>query len=150
VRVIDLERKGSEGSTPRKRGKSGGAGQIPPADGPRCSGELRGAWPRMAAHSFGGSGMDERGRGETGSGRWPTFILKENNSVVQPREGREGGAVGVGAPAWRREKKERGGTLARRWVTPERLSEVAAHGCGGDGLPNREGGGARATRHECD
>jgi hypothetical protein len=35
--------------------------------------------------------MDERGRGETGSGRWPTFILKENNSVVQPREGRGGG-----------------------------------------------------------
>jgi hypothetical protein len=34
VRVMDLERKGSEGSTPRKRGKSGGAGQIPPADGP--------------------------------------------------------------------------------------------------------------------
>jgi hypothetical protein len=48
----------------------------------------------MAAHSFGGSGMDERGRGETGSGRWPTFILKENNSVVQPREGGWGGRCG--------------------------------------------------------
>jgi hypothetical protein len=34
---MDLEGKGSEGSAPRKRGKSGGTGQTPTADGARCS-----------------------------------------------------------------------------------------------------------------
>jgi hypothetical protein len=60
-------------------------------------------------HGSGGSGVDERRRGETGTGR-RSALLKHGLVVQVKRE--KGGWVSVGSSAWRREKEERGG-LAR-------------------------------------
>jgi hypothetical protein len=50
--------------------------------------------------------MDERGRGKTGMGRWPTFILKEISSMERAERGKR--RVSVGTSARRGEKEERG------------------------------------------
>jgi hypothetical protein len=60
-------------------------------------------------HGSGGSGVDERRRGETGTGR-RSALLKHNLVVQVKRE--KGGWVSVGSFAWRREKEERGGPSA--------------------------------------
>jgi hypothetical protein len=85
------------------------------------------------ARGSGGSGVDERGRGETGMGRQSVLFLKQSARWRGMREGKRG--VGVGPSSWRREK-ERGG-LAQRWAALRRVSRVVAHAGGGDRLPNR-------------
>jgi hypothetical protein len=50
--------------------------------------------------------MDERGRGKTGTGQWPMFVLKEIGSVERAERGKR--RVSVGTSARRREKEERG------------------------------------------
>jgi hypothetical protein len=90
------------------KGGDGSAGQIPTADGALGARESYGeVWPRKAVHGFGGSGVDERGKGRTGTGRWLAFILKEIGSVARAERGKRGGGVDMGASAWRREE-ERG------------------------------------------
>jgi hypothetical protein len=66
--------------------------------------------------------VDERGRGEIGMG----------NRLGGAGQEREKEGLIVGASTWRWEKEERG-----VWRGGGRLSEVAAHAHGGDGLPNR-------------
>jgi hypothetical protein len=61
------------------------------------SGELRGGWLGKAVRSSGGSGVDERGRGEMGTGRRPAFVLKRISSVAWAEREKKGG----GASAWR-------------------------------------------------
>jgi hypothetical protein len=62
--------------------------------GPRCSGELWGGWPGKAVHGSGASGVDERGWGETGTGRQLVFVLKKNRlgGTSQDREKGRGSA----------------------------------------------------------
>jgi hypothetical protein len=73
--------------------------------GPRCSGELRECWLGKAVRDSGGSGVDERRRGKTGTGGRLAFVLK---SVSMAQAERERGGVGVGASTWRWEKEESG------------------------------------------
>jgi hypothetical protein len=73
------------------KGGDGSAGQIPTADGVLGARESYGeVWPRKAVHDFGGLGVDERGKGRTGTGRWLAFILKEIGSVARVERGKKG------------------------------------------------------------
>jgi hypothetical protein len=62
VRVVDLERRGSEGGPPRKGRRVVAAAKSRRLTGPRCSGELRGCWPEKVVRGSGGSGGDKWGR----------------------------------------------------------------------------------------
>jgi hypothetical protein len=81
--------------------------------GPRCSGELQGGWPRKVVCGSGGSEVDERGKGKTGTGRWPTFILKKNLLGGTGRERGKGGGR-RGRVHVEEEKKEMGAYCGSR------------------------------------
>jgi hypothetical protein len=103
VRVMDLERRGSEGGTPMKGRRAATPTKSRRMTGSRCSGELWECRLRKVACGFDGSGVDGRRRGETGTGQRPPFVLKRG-SMVRVRVGKRGG-VGMGTSTWRREKE---------------------------------------------
>jgi hypothetical protein len=89
------ERRGSEGSAPWKGRRAVAPAKSRRLMGPRCSGELQGGWPGKATCGSGGSDMDERGRGETGMGRWPAFVLNKKMTWWRGlRERKSGGRRG--------------------------------------------------------
>jgi hypothetical protein len=113
VRVVDWERRGSEGGAPRKGRRAVAPTKSQRMTGLRCSGELWECHLGKAARGSGGSGVDERRTGQKrGTGWRPTFVLK-----AARWRGQRGKRVGVGVDAsmWRREKEEtgRGGGLVR-------------------------------------
>jgi hypothetical protein len=91
---MDWERRGLEGDAPRKGRRAAAAAKSRWMTDPRCSGELRECRLGKVACGSGGSGIDEKGRGETAMGRRPTFVLKSGLVV------RAEGEKGVGASAW--------------------------------------------------
>jgi hypothetical protein len=91
VRVVDWERRGSEGGAPRKGWRAVAPAKSRRLTGPRCSGELRGGWPRKTACGNGGSGVDERGKGEMGRDGGRHLFSKKLARWRGPIEGKRGG-----------------------------------------------------------
>jgi hypothetical protein len=87
--------------------------------------------------------VDERGRGKTGMGRWPVFILKEIGSVARPRKGK--GAVWARPHGGGKRKREGGPGMAAGGYRRRQLMHAAEMGC-----RTGEGDGPRATRRGCD
>jgi hypothetical protein len=82
------------GRCTEEREESGGASQIPMADGTPGLGRATGMLARKAACGSSGSGVDERGRGKTGTGQRTVFVLK-SGSVARAEIERGGGSAWV-------------------------------------------------------
>jgi hypothetical protein len=145
-----LERKGSEGGAPRKRGKSGSASQILMADGAPMLGRATKSLAQEGSARLQWFGHGQEGKGQNRDGT-ATGVRFERKRLGGAAERGKRGEVSVGAPAWRQEKKERGGGDWRgggrlpgdyqRWQLTHAVGTVCQTG---------EGGGAWATRHGCD
>jgi hypothetical protein len=132
------------GDAPRKGRRATVPGKSRWLMGPQCPGDVLGGWPGNAAHGSGGSGVDERGRGEMGMRQRLTFIFNEISSVARAKRGKKGGRRG--AFAWRREKEERGGPLSRRSVAWGGRQWPRPVGAGGAVAERTEEGGGRGRR----
>jgi hypothetical protein len=108
VRAVDLERKGSEGGAPRKRGKSGSASQILMADGAPMLGRATKSLAQEGSARLQWFGHGQEGKGQNRDGT-ATGVRFERKWLGGAAERGKRGEVSVGAPAWRQEKKERGG-----------------------------------------
>jgi hypothetical protein len=105
-----LERKGSEGGAPRKRGKSGSASQILMADGAPMLGRATKSLAQEGSARLQWFGHGQEGKGQNRDGT-ATGVRFERKWLGGATERGKRGEVSVGAPAWRQEKKERGGGL---------------------------------------
>jgi hypothetical protein len=75
---MDLERKGTEGSAPRKRGNSGGASQIPMADGAPVLGRATGRLAREGGAQLRWFRRGREGKGQNGDGTAASIRFEQN------------------------------------------------------------------------